>query len=84
MGPFSLSNYNVRVKRQLRDKELVVSGTNWPLFLYRNDIYNEEEPWIGLFRSSLLVKACLSLSLGIHLCPDTEVLIRHTNTSSHC
>jgi hypothetical protein len=45
-----------RLQRQLREKDLVVSGTSWPIFLYKEEKFNEDEPWVGLFRSKLLVK----------------------------
>ncbi|KAH6897814.1 hypothetical protein BKA70DRAFT_1116106 [Coprinopsis sp. MPI-PUGE-AT-0042] len=45
------------VQRQLRDKELIVAGTNWPIFLYKDEIYDEDEPWTGLLRNKILVKA---------------------------
>ncbi|KAJ3546955.1 hypothetical protein NMY22_g1848 [Coprinellus aureogranulatus] len=45
------------VKIKLKNKELVVPGNHWPLFVYRNEVYDEEEPWKGLFRSQLLVSA---------------------------
>ncbi|KAH6876507.1 hypothetical protein BKA70DRAFT_1370095 [Coprinopsis sp. MPI-PUGE-AT-0042] len=54
--PAELDWADVEVKRQLRDKELVVSGTNWPIFLYKDEVYDEEEPWLGLFRNKILVK----------------------------
>ncbi|KAH6874091.1 hypothetical protein BKA70DRAFT_1378942 [Coprinopsis sp. MPI-PUGE-AT-0042] len=43
--PAELNWQDEEVKRQLRDKELVVSGTNWPIFLYKDETYDEEEPW---------------------------------------
>ncbi|KAH6916530.1 hypothetical protein BKA70DRAFT_1419434 [Coprinopsis sp. MPI-PUGE-AT-0042] len=55
--PAELDWADEEVKRQLRDKELVVSGANWPIFLYKDEVYDENEPWLGLFRSKILVKA---------------------------
>jgi hypothetical protein len=37
-------------------KEITVSGASWPLFVYKNEEYDEDEPWNGLFRSRILVK----------------------------
>ncbi|TFK27541.1 hypothetical protein FA15DRAFT_560127, partial [Coprinopsis marcescibilis] len=45
------------VKSQLKDKELVMTGAHWPLFLYQNEKYDPEEPWRGLCKGFLLVKA---------------------------
>ncbi|KAH6910439.1 hypothetical protein BKA70DRAFT_1424106 [Coprinopsis sp. MPI-PUGE-AT-0042] len=55
--PAELDWADEEVKRQLRDKELVVSGANWPIFLYKDEVYDENEPWLGLFHSKILVKA---------------------------
>ena len=44
-----------RVKDKLRNGEMVVSGDNWPIFLYYGYNYDAEDPWNGLFRSALLV-----------------------------
>ncbi|KAG1732025.1 uncharacterized protein EDB91DRAFT_1238858 [Suillus paluster] len=39
------------------DGEIIVTGDQWPLFLYTNYHYDPEDPWNGLFQSSLLVCA---------------------------
>jgi len=36
---------------------MVVSGDQWPIFLYHGCTYNPENPWNGLFRSTLLISA---------------------------
>jgi hypothetical protein len=41
----------------------MVSGDQWPIFLYRGCIYDPEDPWNGLFRSSLLISVSLHVSL---------------------
>lgn len=43
------------VKQGLRSGELAVSGDQWPLFLFAGYKFNPEDPWDGLFRSTLLV-----------------------------
>ncbi|KAH6902506.1 hypothetical protein BKA70DRAFT_1112837 [Coprinopsis sp. MPI-PUGE-AT-0042] len=55
--PAELDWNQKEVQRQLKDKELVVSGTSWPIFLYKDEAYDENEPWTGLFRSKILLKA---------------------------
>jgi hypothetical protein len=50
-----------RIKEKLRSGEMVVSGDQWPVFLYNGYNYDPEDPWNGLFRSSLLVSASLKL-----------------------
>jgi hypothetical protein len=50
-----------RTKEKLRSGELAVPGDQWPIFLYYGYIYDPEDPWNGLFRSSLLVSvSCMS------------------------
>ena len=34
---------------------MLVSGDQWPLFLYADYRYDLEDPWNGLFRSAILV-----------------------------
>jgi len=53
------TNYNWsdnEVKEKLRTGELVASGDEWPAFLYHGT-YDPQDPWNGLFRSTLLVTA---------------------------
>lgn len=44
-----------RTKEKLRNGELAEWGAQLPIFLYQEYSYNPEDPWKGLFRSSLLV-----------------------------
>ncbi|KAG5633240.1 hypothetical protein H0H81_009560, partial [Sphagnurus paluster] len=46
-----------RIQTKLRSGELSALGDEWPSFLFHGYIYDPEDPWNGLFRSSLLVKA---------------------------
>jgi hypothetical protein len=50
-----LSLISFRVKDKLRSGELAVSGDQWPIFLFQGYRYDPEDPWNGLFRSTLLV-----------------------------
>ncbi|KAI0067315.1 hypothetical protein BV25DRAFT_1911964 [Artomyces pyxidatus] len=45
------------VKHKLQSGEMVVSGDQWPMFLYQGYRYDADDPWKGLFRSDLLVTA---------------------------
>lgn len=47
-----------RIKRQLRSKELAIAGSHWPIFVYKDERYDPENPWNGLFRNEILVKVC--------------------------
>lgn len=48
----------VSVKDKLKSGEMMVAGDEWPVFLYEAYRYDPEDPWKGLFRSSLLVTVC--------------------------
>ncbi|KAG1843618.1 hypothetical protein C8R48DRAFT_618585 [Suillus tomentosus] len=37
--------------------KMLVSGDQWPIFLYANQVYDPEDPWCSLLRSRLLVLA---------------------------
>jgi hypothetical protein len=49
-----------RVKEQLRSGTLLVSGDQWPIFLFQGYRYDADDPWNGLLRSSLLVSVRLA------------------------
>jgi hypothetical protein len=44
-----------RVKQQLRSGEFIIPGDQWPLLVYRDHVYDPENPWNGLFRSVILI-----------------------------
>jgi hypothetical protein len=48
-----------RIKEKLRNGELLIPGDQWPLFLYAGQTFDQEDPWKGLFRSSILVSVSL-------------------------
>lgn len=51
-----------RIKLSLRNGESTVSGDQWPLLVYKDYIYNPENPWAGVFHSSILVKASVCVN----------------------
>ncbi|TFK17409.1 hypothetical protein FA15DRAFT_605120, partial [Coprinopsis marcescibilis] len=42
---------------RLRSGQLVPRGNQWPLFLYQDHKFDPEDPWKGLLRRYLLIKA---------------------------
>lgn len=48
--------YVTRTKEKLRSGEISPTGDQWPIFVYQGYMYDPEDPWNGLFRSSLLLK----------------------------
>ncbi|KAH6867233.1 hypothetical protein BKA70DRAFT_1497334 [Coprinopsis sp. MPI-PUGE-AT-0042] len=48
---------DARQREQLRNHEMVVSGTQWPHCMYEHETCDPCDPWKGLLRNQLLVKA---------------------------
>jgi len=46
------------IKTKLHNGEMMVPGDYWPIFLYANYEYDSNDPWTGLFRSTILVSVC--------------------------
>lgn len=44
-----------RVKDMLRSGNFSVSGDQWPILLYQDELYDSENPWKGLFKNKLLI-----------------------------
>ncbi|KAF8074942.1 hypothetical protein FPV67DRAFT_1559560 [Lyophyllum atratum] len=55
--PVDLKWSDPEVKEKLRSGEMTTIGDQWPTFIFHGYTYNPEDPWNGLFRSSLLVTA---------------------------
>ena len=70
-----------RVKEKLRSGELTTTGDEWPVFLYQGYSCDPEDPWNGLFRSSLLVKVRHPVSLSYTILPNSLKAYKHTFTS---
>ncbi|KAL4070618.1 hypothetical protein J3A83DRAFT_4358750 [Scleroderma citrinum] len=50
-------SFNHKIKAKLWNGEIVISGDQWPLFLYVDYQYDSEDPWNSLFCSAPLVSA---------------------------
>jgi len=44
-----------RVKAKLGNGEMIIPGDQWPVFLYAGYNYDQDDPWKGLLRGSILV-----------------------------
>ncbi|KAG1843837.1 hypothetical protein C8R48DRAFT_618374, partial [Suillus tomentosus] len=55
--PAGLDWSNLETKTKLQSGEMIVTGDQWPLFLYADYHYDLDDLWNGLFRSALLVSA---------------------------
>lgn len=47
--------FRTSVRKKLRSGELVVTGDQWPIFLYEGLKYDEENPWEGFLRSKIMI-----------------------------
>ncbi|TFK16453.1 hypothetical protein FA15DRAFT_607276, partial [Coprinopsis marcescibilis] len=47
----------------LRSGKKVIPGDAWPMFCFKNYVYNDENPYEGLLKSNLLVTARPVLSV---------------------
>ncbi|KAF7972820.1 hypothetical protein HWV62_17020 [Athelia sp. TMB] len=48
---------DLETKEGLAAGTITVTGDSWPMFLYEDSQYEEDNPWKGLLRGHLLVKA---------------------------
>lgn len=57
LGPFAVhsAESDIRIKEKLCNGEIIIPGDQWPVFLYSGYEYDPDDPWKGLFRSSILV-----------------------------
>lgn len=69
------------MRERLASGELAVRGDQWPMLVYANQEYDEDEPWEGLFRNQLLVWVKISSFLFILLTHTMQC--RLSNTYSH-
>ncbi|KAH6911622.1 hypothetical protein BKA70DRAFT_1099039, partial [Coprinopsis sp. MPI-PUGE-AT-0042] len=55
--PIDLDWNRPQTKEGLRAGTIIVSGDQWPVFLYKDHVFNQQDIWDGVFRSSLLISA---------------------------
>ncbi|TEB23586.1 hypothetical protein FA13DRAFT_1818350 [Coprinellus micaceus] len=71
------------VRKQLKNKELTITGAHWPIFVYKNETYDPENPWKGLFRSELLVKGFKHIFTSPSSVDDEPKATRSGNARIH-
>lgn len=69
-----------RVKEKLRTGEMMVPGDQWPIFLYHGFAYDPEDPWNGLFRSTILISVSLPIPI---FCTRTDFNVVGFQTYFH-
>jgi hypothetical protein len=57
-----------------------VPGDQWPIFLFAGYQYDPEDPWKGLFRSSILVSVSRLLFIVVKFCSYLQAY-KHVFTS---
>ncbi|TEB26890.1 hypothetical protein FA13DRAFT_1635440, partial [Coprinellus micaceus] len=81
--PAELDWNDPEIKRQLRSKELAVTGSHWPIFVYRDEKYDPENPWKGLFRNEMLVKGFKHIFTSPSSVDDEPKATRSGNARLH-
>ena len=51
---YSRSNKLFSVQKQLKNKELTIVGSHWPIFVYKKETYNSEGVLSGIFFHNFL------------------------------
>lgn len=62
---------------------MAVAGDQWPIFLYHGYCYDSEDPWNGLFRSTILVSVSLDVQHLLTVILNTILILRHTSIYLH-
>ncbi|KAG6905503.1 hypothetical protein DXG01_002333 [Tephrocybe rancida] len=57
LTPAGVDWENPEIRIKLASGEKIVAGHHWPIFIYANNKFDPNDPWKGLLRSGLLVKA---------------------------
>lgn len=70
----------LRIKEQLRNGELPMSGDLWPTFVYKDYKVDPDDIWANLFRSSLLVAV---RRLKLCFLPFIALTIKATGVQIH-
>ncbi|KAJ3538827.1 hypothetical protein NMY22_g5004 [Coprinellus aureogranulatus] len=81
--PAELDWSNAEVKRQLRNKELTIAGSHWPIFVYKDEAFKPEDPWVGLFRNELLIKGFKHIFTSPSSVEDEPKATRSGNARIH-
>ncbi|TEB25376.1 hypothetical protein FA13DRAFT_1637455, partial [Coprinellus micaceus] len=81
--PAELDWSDEEIRQQLRNKELTVSGSHWPIFLYQNERFNQDDPWQGLFRSKILVSGFKHIFTSPSSVDDEPKATRSGNARIH-
>ncbi|EAU83822.1 hypothetical protein CC1G_13139 [Coprinopsis cinerea okayama7 len=74
---------NPKIREQLRNKSLVVSGSDLPSFLWEDGMYDGKDIWKGFFRNPILVKAYKHIFTSPSSVDDAPKATRSGNARIH-
>ncbi|KAG2021056.1 hypothetical protein CC2G_006322 [Coprinopsis cinerea AmutBmut pab1-1] len=74
---------NPTIKQQLRNKSLVVVGSDLPSFLWEDGMYDRKDIWKGFFRNTILVKAYKHIFTSPTSVSDVPKATRSGNARIH-
>ncbi|KAJ3531434.1 hypothetical protein NMY22_g8153 [Coprinellus aureogranulatus] len=80
---WSQDEFSPVIKKQLRNKELTVAGSHWPIFVYKGEKFNPDDPWMGLFRNELLIKGFKHIFTSPSSVDDEPKATRSGNARIH-
>ncbi|KAJ3537562.1 hypothetical protein NMY22_g5540 [Coprinellus aureogranulatus] len=81
--PTSLDWTDPEVKNQLKNKEIITSGDDWPVFLYCDEKFDSADPWRGLLRGRLLVLGYKHIFTSPSSVEDAPRATRNGNAKLH-
>ncbi|KAJ3510145.1 hypothetical protein NMY22_g16058 [Coprinellus aureogranulatus] len=81
--PAELDWSQAEVRNQLRNKELTVAGSHWPIFVYKGEKFDANSPWLGLFRNELLIKGFKHIFTSPSSVDDEPKATRSGNARIH-
>ncbi|RXW11823.1 hypothetical protein EST38_g14032 [Candolleomyces aberdarensis] len=81
--PTSLDWSDSEIRTALKNKEISISGADWPRFLYRDERYNPEDPWMGLLRGELLISGFKHIFTSPSSTEDAPRATRSGNARIH-
>ncbi|KAJ3512490.1 hypothetical protein NMY22_g15318 [Coprinellus aureogranulatus] len=81
--PPQLNWNDPEIKAQLQSKELTITGSDWPIFVYRDEKYDPDSPWKGLFRNEILVKGFKHIFTSPSSVDDEPKATRSGNARIH-
>ncbi|KAJ2932986.1 hypothetical protein H1R20_g4135, partial [Candolleomyces eurysporus] len=81
--PTSLDWSDPEIRTALKNKEISISGADWPRFLYCDERYDPGDPWMGLLRGELLISGFKHIFTSPSSTEDAPRATRSGNARIH-